>query len=86
MKPIDFKYSNKIYGENQEEYLDLPAYEDDYKGGRVISCWKMSLVERFQALFTGKVWVHLLNFHETIPPMNLTIEHPWKSEVLNENS
>ena len=39
MNPIPFKGSNVIYGENQSEYLPLPALRIE---GNVYSCWELS--------------------------------------------
>ncbi len=80
MKPIKFTESNRIYAENQEDYLPLPAFVDpNDERGSVISCWKLSLKERIILLFTGKLWVALLMFGQPLSPSYFTVK---KSDVI----
>ncbi len=63
MKPIKFTEANKIYAENQPEYLPLPAFVDPGDpNGTVVFCMKLSLLERIRLLFTGRLWCSLLMF------------------------
>lgn len=71
MKPITFKYSNRIlqpsgqeYSENVTGVVPLSVWTD---GEQCVSCWKMSLRERFSALLFGRVWLALLS-GQTQPP------------------
>ena len=77
MKPISFKESNTIFAENQPPYLPLPAYQDDESGGRIIHCWKVSIKERIKILFTGKLWVEVLNFKQLPQPISMMVNNPW---------
>lgn len=77
MKPINFKEQNVIYAENQPQYMPLPAFKND--GGEVVSCWKLSFIERIRILFTGKLWVSLMTFNKPLTPSFFTTK---KSEVL----
>ncbi len=71
MKPIKFRQQNVIYV--AEDCGNLPAY----KGyGQIISCWKMTLVERIKALITGKVWLSVLGINQ--PPVYLCVNNPFK--------
>ena len=79
MKPIKFKEQNCTYAENQHEYLPLPVFKNDSLEGEVISCWKLSLIERLRILFTGKLWVMLMTFNKPLTPSFLTTK---KSDVL----
>ena len=54
MKPITFKEHNVVYAKDQPEYNPLPALKDNT--GAVVSCWKLSIKERFKLIFTGKLW------------------------------
>jgi hypothetical protein len=85
MKPVDFKETNKVYAENQEEYLSLPVYEDGEGGGRVIHCWELSIWERIQILLTGKLWITVLNFRRPLQPIMPMVNNPFKKrrEVTN---
>ena len=78
MKPIYFKEHNKVYAKDQPQYLSLPVYEDDEQGGRVFHCWGLSLKERLQILFRGKLWVMVLNFHQPLQPIKFLVRNPFK--------
>lgn len=78
MKPIDFKQANKIYAKDQPQYLPLPVYEDSEQGGRVFHCWKLSWKERIAILFTGTLWINVLNFHQKLQPIKPMTENPFK--------
>lgn len=72
MKPIPFKYSNRTllpsgqeYSENIDGVDPLPVWTD---GEQCVSCWRMSLLERVQALLFGRVWIAVLS-GRTQPPI-----------------
>ncbi len=77
MKPIKFKEHTKIYAENQPKYLPLPVYEDDVQGGRVYHCWELSPWERIKILFTGKLWINILNFKKPLQPILPMVDSPF---------
>lgn len=72
MKPIKFKEHNAIFGSDQPEYEPLHAYRVGNEEGEIVSCWRLSLKERFKILITGKIWMSLLGFHKPINPSYLT--------------
>jgi hypothetical protein len=74
MKPTQFPESNTVYGENQKEYSNLPAY----KGEEVITCWRLTPFERLQVAITGKVWFRGLTFGDPLQPQILSIENPFR--------
>jgi hypothetical protein len=76
MKIIKFKGHNCIYAEDQKEYLPLPALRTE--DGQVISCWKLSFLERFKVLFTGIIWVSLLTFNRSLQPLIVEAKRPFK--------
>jgi len=78
MKPIKFDGCNCTYAEDQPQYGSLPVYKDDEQGGRVFHCWQMSWKERLRALFTGKIWVNVLNFNKPLQPIILMVKNPFK--------
>lgn len=80
MKPIKFKEYNKIYAENQKPYISLPVYEDDIQGGRVFSCWQLSFKERIKILFTGKLWIYVLNFGKKLQPIKPMVDSPLRGK------
>lgn len=79
MKPTKFPEANVTYAENQPEYLPLPAFKNDSPQGEVISCWRLSFMERMRILFTGKLWVSLMTFNKPLTPSFFTTK---KSDVL----
>ena len=71
MKPVTFKYSNKVLQPSSQKYSTnvasveaLPIWTD---GEQCVSCWKMSLRERLSAILFGRIWLSLLS-GETQPP------------------
>ena len=72
MKPIKFKEQNVVYGENQPNYIPLPALKFD--DGQVITCWQLSWKEAFKLLFTRKVWLSMLTFNQPLQPTLMTID------------
>jgi hypothetical protein len=72
MKAIPFKEQNIVFGENQEEYLPLPAYyERASQEGYVITCHALTWRERWAVFFTGKVWAMQITFHRPVQPIKL---------------
>ena len=78
MKPVNFKESNIIFAKNQKPYIPLPAYQDDIDGGRIFHCWKLTWIERIKILFSGKLWINVLNFRQPPQPIKPMIENPFK--------
>lgn len=72
IKSIDFKYSNAVYGKNQDEYENLYVLKFD-ENGEVISCWKLSFIDRLKILLTGKMWISVLTFGNKFQPMKLSV-------------
>jgi hypothetical protein len=79
MKPIEFKEQNVIFAKDQPGYEPLPAYRDNGTEGYVISCWKLSFIERMRILFNGVIWLNLMSFNRPLTPTFITTK---KSEVL----
>lgn len=80
MNPVKFEEHNKVYAENQDDYIPLPVYEDKEYGGRVIHCWKLSVRERIHILFTGKLWINVLNFGKPLQPIMPMINNPFNEQ------
>ena len=74
MEPIKFPQVNKIWAEDQEEYLPLPTYTDDTE---TISCWRLTWKDRLRALLIGKLWVRQLNFRNPLQPQAPTFDYPF---------
>lgn len=76
MKPIPFKESNVVFAKNQPEYLPLPAHKTEL--GEVITCWELTWIERFELLWTGRLWLRVLTFGEALQPLLIEIQSPFK--------
>lgn len=81
MKPIKFPEHNKMFADDQPEYLPLPAFVNpgDMKG-QVITCWQLSWPERIKLLFGGKLWLSQLSFHQPLQPQLPQVEYPFEKE------
>jgi len=78
MKPIKFKEANVTFAKDQAEYLPLPAFKpQNSESGEIVCCWGLTLRERLKIIFTGKVWVHLLTFHNPLQPIMLSVDKHW---------
>lgn len=67
MKPIKFKGVNKVYGEDQPQYIPLPVQKES--NGRVISCWKLTPEEIEKIVKTKKIWIGQLTFNDPLQPI-----------------
>lgn len=76
MKPVEFKGKNIVFAENQPEYQPLPAFIDQQ--GVVVTCWKLTLLERLKILFTGRFFLVVQTFNYPIQPLLPSTENPIK--------
>ena len=81
MKPIKFKEQNVVFAKDQKPYIPLPAYQDDIQGGRIFHCWKLTVKERIKILFTGKLWINILNFKQPPQPIKPMVNNPFLKEI-----
>jgi len=88
MKVIKFKECNAVYAKDQPEYLPLPSHKT--KDGEVTSCWKLSFWERLKVLITGRIFLQILTFNESLQPLKMIAYNPLrlkkKKEKLNDGS
>lgn len=70
MQAKKFKEANVVYGENQPQYLPLPAHKTEE--GQAIFCFELDEEERKQIAETGELWVSLLTFNQPLQPILLT--------------
>jgi hypothetical protein len=81
MKPTQFPESNGTlsggpaasYG-TEDDVADLPVHRGV---GQIISCWRLSWLDRLRVLITGRVWLHVLT-QRTHAPVLVATESPWK--------
>ncbi len=78
MSPVKFKEANCVYAETQPEYLPLHVFKT--ADGMVVSCWKMSFLERIRSLVFGKVWVCVLTFNQPLQPQHMAVKSPFEAE------
>ena len=82
MKPLRFKESNMVYAENQDEYLNLPAYRDDSDPqGKIICCWEATLRERVKFLIKGRLWLSVLTFGRSLQPLLPDVNTPFEEKA-----
>jgi len=78
MNPVKFKEVNIMCAEDQEEYITLPAYQNEEES---ISCWKFTWLERVKILLFGRLWLRQMNFGSPLQPQLPQIESPFISSV-----
>lgn len=76
MKLIEFPEQTVVIAKDQPEYMPLPAYQFNDAERRIACCWKLSLWERVQLLFTGRIWHQVLTFGGPLQPQLLTVQKP----------
>lgn len=79
MQPTTFPESNVVYAKDQPEYRQLPAFRESQNPFTVVSCWKLSFLERIRVFFTGKVWFSQLTFGHSLQPQLPTVEKPLRA-------
>lgn len=73
MTPIKFPQHNRVWAEDQPEYLPLPAHT----GPQVTTtCWRLSWLERVRVALTGRLWLQQLNFGQPLQPQKPSAECP----------
>lgn len=73
MKPVEFKHQNIVFAKDQPEFMPLPALKIESETGEVISCWRLSPIERLKVVFTGRVWLSLRSYNKPLTPSYLAI-------------
>lgn len=76
MKPLRFDEVNVVLGENQPEYMPLPAA---VVGDKVVTCWELSEEEKAQVMKEGKIWLATLTFGQPFQPTLMSVD---KDDVL----
>lgn len=84
MKPVAFKYVNKVLNPSGKEYSQnvtgvdpLPIWTD---GEQCLSCWSLSWRERLNVLLFGHVWLATLTGANQ-PPVCLTADKEYLKEA-----
>lgn len=78
MKPINFDGADILFGENQPEYMPLPAKRGNWpKGGEIHTCWELSPEELEEIQKTGVIWVSILTLRQPLQPVSLSTKKPF---------
>ena len=77
MKPIDFPERNVMVAESQDEYLTLPAFQDERE---TISRWRFTWWERLRILFGAGLWIRQMSFGKALQPQLPQIETPFTAK------
>lgn len=86
MKAVKFKEQNCTFAENQPEYTPLPALKLDTHMKEVISCWKLSFLERMRVFVSGRIWLSLATFGNPLTPSFMATRKKEVFIVLNKKS
>lgn len=80
MKPVSpvllsQRASETVFGKAQSQYIELPTVVE---GARVISRWHLSFKERLRVLFSGDLYLTVLDLAEWGPlaPAKIEVEEP----------
>jgi len=73
MKPIKFNECNVTYGNNQSEYMPLPAYLENGEKGQVVTCWELTDEEIENIVKTKKIYHSQLTFNSPLQPIFITV-------------
>lgn len=71
MKPIKFKGHNIVVGENNKEYLPLPAQL--FPDGELITCWKFSNEEVENIIKSKCMYIRIYTFNNPMQPILPTV-------------
>lgn len=66
MKPIKFKEANVVFYKDKPGYMPMYAFKTSDAEGYIVSCWNLSISERIRVLFTGKIWINSMMYHNPI--------------------
>lgn len=69
MKAIKFKGHNAVLAEDQPQYTPLPVCVECTPEGSMVSCFKLSWLERIKLLFSGKLFFRQLTFGQPFQPV-----------------
>lgn len=81
MKPIEFPQQNAVLAKDQPEYQPLPVCQVPDAHGTVISCWQLTWRERWQLLWSGRLWLSQLTFRQLLQPQLPSVQSPFYPET-----
>ena len=84
MKPIEFHGVNRVLGQSQDEYNNLPVYVAEDACGSVVCLWSLTLKERIKLLFSGTIWHTTSTFGGLYMPIHMSLESPLRHKTDTE--
>lgn len=74
---VKFKGHNLVFGRNQSEYAQLPAYmPPNDPRGMATMCFQFTPEEIMLIAETGHVWLTMLTFGQPLQPIQLDVQKP----------
>lgn len=77
MIPVKFPEQTVEVAKDQDEYLTLPAYQDEHE---TISCWELTDEELHQLMTTRRLWIRQMNFGFPLQPQLPQVENPFETD------
>jgi hypothetical protein len=71
-----------VLAKDQPQYHPLPVAHICYTDGveAMISCYRLTLLERLRILLSGKVWWEQLTFGQPLQPQKIYLQEPLKNK------
>jgi hypothetical protein len=72
-------FEEVVLAKDQSKYLPLPVALIPYTDGTqsMISSYKLTLIERFRILLSGRVWWEQLTFGGQLQPQKMYVSEPF---------
>lgn len=81
MRPIEFKEQTMVWAKDQPGFKPLPAYTD---ARETISLWRLSWLERFVLLCTGRLWHRQSNHGQKLQGVSMSTRTPFIVPALDD--
>lgn len=81
MEAIGFKESNVEVAKDQKEYKTLPSFRAKDEQGTMVSCYRLSFLERAKVVLRGKIWMSEMTFNKPVTPRIFSVN---KWDFLNK--
>lgn len=79
--PSSPQFPETILAKDQPEYIPLPVARIRYSDGvqSMISCYRLTWLERLRVLFGGKIWWEQLTFGDPLQPQKMHLQEPFQN-------
>jgi hypothetical protein len=82
MEPVEFAEQTHTLAKDQPQYRPLPVHMVDEPERRMISCWKLTWLERLQLLISGRLWLMQMTFGDALQPLLPQVNVPFAREPI----